>query len=285
MKTLAPLRLVACGALVACGLALAGCSTPQAKRFSTGPDFTESLTFYVPDRLYLLVSPYPRLYVEVDAVQGCVPSEATLEKLRDFLRAYCDKPGGIEIARSDVIPVEAARGISPSALGRKYLDGPPENPAAPRAAFIYVLFYMDALCDQVPVPASRRPATGAASPPRVRTSNPHVDISPYPAMIYMSTHHVGLRHFVGFKWEEKWNLLHEAGHVLGLAFRPDDASAGHCRDWTCLMSGAGRYRYLGLQRRLCERCVAQLAEASRQPPCTNLNFVRYWFVRRAVTMS
>jgi len=44
--------------------------------------------------------------VEVDAVEGCVPKQAALEKLRDFLSKYCNKPDGIEILRSDVIPIE-----------------------------------------------------------------------------------------------------------------------------------------------------------------------------------
>ncbi len=212
--------------------------------------------------------PEPILDRSARSWQHCLGDENAL------LGAYCNKPGGIEVARSDVIPLKAARGISPSALARRYLDGPPENPAAASPAFIYVLFYNDALCDQVPAAASGPQAKGAKPRPRARNRNPHVDIGPYPAMIYLNT-----RPPIGFKWEQKWNLLHEAGHVLGLAFRPVGASAGHCLNRACLMSGAGRYRYLGLQRRLCEQCVAQLAEASGQSPSTNQRFVGPVLVR------
>jgi tetratricopeptide (TPR) repeat protein/predicted small secreted protein len=274
MKTLLPAPFVAGTAVLVCCLALTACSTPKGNPLPAGQGLAEVHRFFLADRLYLLPAPHARLYVEVDAVEGCVPSGAALDKLRSFLGAYCNKPGGIEIARSDVIPLKDARGISPSALARRYLDGPPENPAASSPAFIYVLFYNDALCDQVPATASGPQAKGARPRPRARNRNPHVEIGPYPAMIYLNT-----RSPIGFKWEQKWNLLHEAGHVLGLAFRPVGASAGHCLNRACLMSGAGRYRYLGLQRRLCEQCVAQLAEAARQSPSTNQRFVGPVLVR------
>lgn len=103
---------------------------------------------------------------------------------------------------------------------------------------------------------------------------------PYPAMIYMDTRR-------GPKSARELLLQHEAGHVLGLAFRPANASAGHCLDRNCLM-----YKTLALhlkrlilgqdpftQRQLCNLCVAQLAESSRQPPPTNLRFVGPVLVR------
>jgi tetratricopeptide (TPR) repeat protein len=45
------------------------------------------------------------------------------------------------------------------------------------------------------------------------------------------------------------------------------------------MGGAGRYRYLGLQRHLCAQCAAQLAGASSRPASTNLCFVGPVLVR------
>jgi tetratricopeptide (TPR) repeat protein len=91
----------------------------------------------------------------------------------------------------------------------------------------------------------------------------------------------------GTKSARELLLLHEAGHVLGLAFRPANASAGHCLDRTCLM-----YKTLAVhlkrlllgqnpitQRQLCDRCVAQLAESSRRAPSANLRFVGPVLVR------
>src|SRR5215472_16361695 len=57
-----------------------------------------------PYPLYLRASPHPRLYVEVDAVEGCVPTDADLAALQKFLADCCDKPDGVEVVRSDVIP-------------------------------------------------------------------------------------------------------------------------------------------------------------------------------------
>ena len=57
--------------------------------------------------------------MEVDAVEGCVPKDSELQNLRDFLSKYCDKPDGIEIVRSDVIPAKAAKGLSSRALARQ----------------------------------------------------------------------------------------------------------------------------------------------------------------------
>jgi tetratricopeptide (TPR) repeat protein len=260
--------------LLACCLALTACSTPERGHSPAGQGQAETNRVFLADRLYLLPAPHARLYVEVDAVEGCVPSRKTLDQLRGFLAAYCDKPGGIEIERSDVIPRKAARGISPSALARKYLNGPPADPAAPPPAFIYVLFYNHALCDRAPAPGTGRPAAGAALRPRVWTRNPHVDVQPYPAMIYLDTH-------LAFRWVQRLVLLHEAGHVLGLAFRPAEAAGGHCLHKACLMSEAFRLPYLalGLQRKLCARCAGQLAEVRSQPPSTNQRFVGPVLVR------
>jgi len=288
MKPDAVLRLVIPTILIVGGLALTGCSTPKAKPAPTSPYSAVDPRLYLADQLYLLPVPYPRLYVEIDAVEGCVPKRATLAKLQAFLRTYCNKPGGVEIARSDVIPLKAAQGISPSALARKYLNGPPDNPATPPPAFIYVLFYNDAVCGQVPALANGPQPTNAPPGPRPRNPSPHVDIRPYPAMIYMDVNHLhltlhGIRGDLGagFKWEQKWNLLHEAGHTLGLAFRPTDSYEGHCGKIACLMSYAGRFRYLAVQNRLCDQCVKQLVDLARQPGATNIHFVGPVLVRSA----
>ncbi len=274
MKIHLAVRVLATTATLALGLGLTACSTAQRQSLPTD-NLPAIKRFGLADGLYLRAAPHARLYVEVDAVEGCEPSQPTLDRLQNFLRAYCNKPGGIEIARSDVIPLPAASGISPSALARKYINGPPDDSAAPPPAFIYVLFYDDALCDRAPVRGNSQTVADARARRRARNRNPHVEVGPYPAMIYLNT-----RPPIGFKWEWKWDLLHETGHVLGLAFRPNRAAAGHCQDYTCLMSGRGMYRYLpGLQRRLCQQCLAQVAEASRQTASTNLHFVGPVLVR------
>src|SRR5215475_13106714 len=103
-------------------LSLASCSAPKAPRSHSGPDAVKLTSFWQPQLLYILPSPHSRLYVEVDAVEGCQPSDATLNKLRDFLTTYCNKPDGIEIVRGDLIPAETARGVPLRALARKFMN-------------------------------------------------------------------------------------------------------------------------------------------------------------------
>ena len=140
MRRLVTLRFLATRALITACMIVAGCSTPDATRSQGRVDWVQLSGFWQPHLLYLLDSPYPRLYVEVDAVEGCAPEDATLNKLRDFLATHCRKPEGIEIARSDVIPIKDARGVPSKALAHKFLNGPPENTGDSSPAFLYVLF-------------------------------------------------------------------------------------------------------------------------------------------------
>ncbi len=263
--------------LVFCCLALVGCSTTKS-RAEADAQMLQMVECWQPYQMYLLSSPHPRLYVEVDAVEGCSPSDDALNRLRAFLATYCDKPGGIEIVRSDVIPLKKALGVLPSALARKYLNGPPQNASGPPPAFLYVLFFKDVQSDRPVVVETGHPGAKSAPRSRLRTRNPHVDTLPYPAMIYMNVN-----------WSPKSlhdkALLHEAGHVLGLAFRPANASGGHCLSRRCLMTASVHLLRLLLgmeqpmQDRLCEHCVAQLAQNRAKPPPSNLRFVGPVLVR------
>src|SRR5262245_55727434 len=129
--------LAAKTALIFLCLILAGCASSPKR---PPPAFERTKAHL----LYLQPSPHPRMYVEVDAVAGCEPKEEALQKLREMLSKYCDKPDGIEIVRSDVIPRATARGVSPHGLARKYLNGP-ANTNTSSAAFLYVLYYDDTL--------------------------------------------------------------------------------------------------------------------------------------------
>jgi hypothetical protein len=232
--------------------------------------------------LYLLASPHPRIYVEVDAVEGCVPKEVALQKLRNFLSAYCDKPDGIEVVRSDVIPIKAARGISPRALARKYINGPDKITASP-PAFMYVLFYNYGLCGGSAVAKATHPGASKAPARRPKVArivvprNPYAEVLPYPT-IYFNP-----RYFLGTAKNQ--TLLHETGHLLGMVSRPTYAREGHCLDPACLMNARLRpYRWLlgKSQKQLCRQCVAELAQSSMQPSPSNLRFVGPVLVRSEV---
>lgn len=278
MRGFSPLRLFL-GVLVLSCACLTSCSTPKSARSQSDPDPLQLTSFWQPHLLYILSSPYRRMYVEVDAVEGCIPSDAMLKKLHDFLATYCDKPDGIEIVRGDVIPAATARGIPLRALARKFLNGPPdENTSAP-PAYLYVLCCDPALCDKPATNVGQLAiTTKTAREPTVK--NPHVDFLPYPPVIYFNSRY-------GPEKVQGDFLAHEAGHELGLAGRTNYAAEYHCLDQNCLMNWTIRYhivrRLLGMdpikQHALCKRCIAQLAESAKQPPLSNLRFVGPVLVR------
>src|SRR5439155_11704166 len=263
-------------ALIVSGLLLASCSTPTPHLSREDSDVLEIPESWKPSLLYLLASPHPRLYVEVDAVEGCEPNDIAHQKLKEFLSAHCDKPDGIEVVRSDVIPKEAARGISPRALARKYINGPDKITASP-PAFMYVLFYNYSLCRDSAVAKAGHP--GASTPParRPEVANPYAEVLPYPT-IYFNP-----RYFLGMA--KKQTLLHETGHLLGMVSRPTHAREGHCLDPACLMNARLRpYRWLlgKWQKQLCRQCVAELEQSSMQPSPSNLRFVGSVLVRSEI---
>jgi len=271
---LSPSPIFATVPIMSC-LLLASCSTPTARLSQADPDVVRIPESWKPHLLYLLPSPHSRLYVEVDAVEGCVPKQAALQKLRDFLSKYCNKPDGIEIVRSDVIPIELARGISEKGLARKYINGPDEATGS-TPAFMYVLFYNDVLCKD----SAKAEHPGASTVQRSRgpAANPYTDVSLYPA-IYFNTRYVPW-YFPGM---DKKGLLHEAGHMLGLVRRPTGVSL-HCTNRTCLMNPDLHLHrvLLGQQKKLCLQCAAELAQSSTQPSPSNLRFVGAVLVRSEI---
>ena len=271
------------GAALAAGcLTLASCATRKVP--CPGAAFSivqSSFDFWKPELLYLQASPHARLYVEVDAVEGCEPSESALNELRDFLATYCDKPDGIEIVRSDMIPKKKAQGITTKGLARQFLNGPPTDSSVP--AFIYVLIYNGRLCN---LPGDGETGhQGAQKGPRYHASYPygHIIRNQYPTMIYLNGRHLGSKLYPHV-------LQHEAGHVLGLGLRPETKSDGHCRNRDCLMH---KTLYPPIIRlflggnpftpiKLCDLCESRLEESVRQKPSSNLRFVGPVLVRSEV---
>jgi len=253
-----------------------GCATRKVESNEPGPD----MSFWKPHQLYLQAAPHPRLYVEVDAVKGCEPSDARLKKLKEFLTTYCQKPDGIEIVRGDVIPVKEAKGVPLRALTRHYLTGPPKNTNGPAPAFLYVLYYDGRLSE--PLVTTSTSETNKATPVALaRNEKPHVDFLPYPAAMYINT-----RYFHGLGKHESV-MLHEAGHVLGLAGRTTGATNNHCQDPNCLMYHNLAWsipRFLLWkdpigQHELCAQCQAELAEDAQLPASPKLRFIGPVLVR------
>src|SRR5436190_8412847 len=165
---------------------LASCSTAKAPRSQSSADAVKRTSFWQPQLLYILSSPHSRLYVEVDAVEGCQPSDVTLNKLREFLTAYCNKPAGIDIVRGDVIPAATARGIPLRALARKFMNGPPESTSSSFPAYLYVLYCDPALCDKSPITDIDQPSVTTTAHRQKAEIKPHVDPLPYPPVMYIN---------------------------------------------------------------------------------------------------
>src|SRR6267142_1138702 len=279
MRTLRVLRLFYAAVLILLCACLTGCATAKAPRSQSFPEAVKLTSFWQPQLLYILPSPHSRLYIEVDAVEGCQPSDAALNKLRDFLTTYCNKPDGIEIVRGEVIPVGTARGIPLRALARKFMNGPPEGTSKSPPAYLYVLYYDPTLCNK---PALADTEHSVATTPRHKPAmrKPHVDFLPYPPVMYINPRY-------GPKNVQNELLIHEAGHELGLAGRATNAFAYHCLDKKCLMNWTLRYHIgrgiLGMdpinQHQLCPLCIAQLTENAKQSSPANLRFVGPVLVR------
>jgi hypothetical protein len=265
-----------CCFLAGCYLVLSGCSTPHISddRFEA----VQRMNSHQPFPLYLCASPHPRLYVEADAVEGCVPTDADLAALRKFLVDCCDKPDGVQVVRSDVIPRKTARGISAEALARKYLNGPPESQGPP-PAFLHVLCYDNPLSVAPAVWETGHPAARQRAAEAQRYPNPHVNLF-LPTLILMNMCYAT-------RDEVADMLRHEAGHVLGLGNRQDDAEYGHCLEPSCLMycTFPGTFSRLFLSkeslgpRKLCPQCLAQLTPAGKPAPVPGMRFVGPVLVR------
>lgn len=226
-----------------------------------------SLSFWKPHMMYLQSTPCDGLYVEIDAVEGSVPNEETIETLRQFLLRYCDKPRGIQIVCNAPIPLQDAQATRPELLALRYMDGPPHSEYIGRTAYLYVLFY-----DSSQLLGKRyRQAV-----------NPHAQLLPYPAAIYMDTRYIKKHHLSKY---EAQLLLHEVGHILGLTWsqkRGDDWHC-HCQNKSCLMYESYRVNILLFwkhqKKDFCELCKADLEAARHGEIDTRLKFMGPVMVR------
>jgi hypothetical protein len=262
-------------------LVLAGCKS--AGHWEPGDE-----TRWQPQSLYLNRSPHASLSVEVGAVAGAEPSDAVIERLRQFLGVWCDKPGGVTIVRDHPIPREEAAGLTHEALAFRYLQGPTVS----NAAFLYILYYDTRISPGL---------TGARLTPVQKhfalhddfrwTSpiQPHVHLLPFPATIYIDRQYLA-------PWPRSFEpliLMHEAGHILGLSQDPRHSANNHCTNRSCIMWPSLRlelpraiYRSQKFsQTNLCEQCKADLNKSRTSPPSTNLAFVGPVLIRSETNYS
>ncbi len=259
--------------LVLLGLGLVSCQTGDvplglAKSSGsvnavTGSNMPREVTFWQPWLLYTHGSPYRRIHVEVDYVEGTEPRAEWLEGIRKFLAKECSKPGGVTVRLDDRIPRARAAQLSSSAMALTYIDGPP-----PGEAFMYVLYYDSGLNRSL------------------KTSNPHAVAFPYPCAVFIDRayNQKGFGDNVGGEV-----LLHEIAHLVGTARSFSHGDGAHCRRRNCIMNEAFEYHperkwvsgQFTAQQEFCPECLQDLARWRSSPPDPGLRFDGPLLVRNA----
>jgi hypothetical protein len=236
-----------------------------------------------PHLLFMNRAPHDSLYVEVDAVEGTEPNDEILEALEKFLRQYCDKPRGIAVVRDDVIPRSAAVGYNHQALALQFVDGPaPTTNGSP--AFLYVLYYDSALRvdPSMPLRATHQHTRLRTESRYVDPENPHVNLLPYPAAIYVDRRYLRLMPRIF----ETLTIRHEAAHVLGLTRNAAHGMEYHCMRKSCVMAPHLNIGFFKLirgqnpfsQTNFCDACEGDLAQGMVEP-ARNVRFVGPALVR------
>jgi hypothetical protein len=234
-------RAVFGGLVLSCAFVLSGGVA------AAGKDPAQLPQAFAPEVMYLQPSPYERLYVKVDRVEGTTVDARWLADLKDFLAAHCRKPGGIQMAQGAPIPLAAARGLSPSEIAGMRIEGPPAG--AVRTAYLYVLFY------------------DSSKLGRRRPDNPHVSYGDYPCAIYYD---------IAYARKEQAYfaanaLRHEAGHALGLCKDRSHGDGAHCSNRSCLMYWTfelrrGWSRSPPARKQLCSDCLRDLRQTRVSRP-------------------
>lgn len=213
------------------------------------------LNFWKPHLLYIQSAQCRSLHVEIDAVEGCGPSAETLDRLHQFLSSYCDKPEGIVIYENPSIPIGESHSGRPEILLLRQMRMRNKPVVEGTTAYLHILFY----------------DSSQMVPPRKAAINPYVQMVPYPSALYIDVQYVKTHRLASHVTEL---LLHEVGHVLGLAWSKTDNC--HCLHDGCLMNRtytvARLSPYRHKEKDLCSRCKSQLLAAQSEDPDSRLSF-------------
>ena len=240
--------------------ALSGCA-PSFK--NTGSPLS---TYQKPEQLYLLPEPCPRLYVEVDVVEGAEPPPEALAALKETLEEFCDKPGGIEIVQGDPIPLSDVRGKSSRLIALQHLDGPPKQVDSGQTAYLYILFFN-------------------SSQQNSKEEKPHAGRY-YPCAVYID---LGFERGWPFKHLSREIMIHELGHILGLSKNTNHGDGAHCRNENCVMFPqilVGMRTWLfGIppekrQDKFCDDCLSDIEVTKKNQSDGKLHFLGPLLVRR-----
>ena len=238
---------------------LSGCRTAEI----SSQESADASSFWEPQLLIISGERYPKLHVEIDAVEGTAPNEAEIASLKAFLTERCRKPGGISIGLDDTISRSSAEGKLSRVLALEHMDGPPDS----ESAYLYYLFFDSEI---TPEPKSR----------------PVCLLTPFHGAIMMDHQYLKTRsrRLADFR---RRILLHETAHALGSCRNSDHSDGLHCTSENCLMNhtlyiSVSRY-ILGRdpirQKEFCEHCQADFQANLKGAPPTNLRYHGAYLVR------
>lgn len=228
-----------------------GCAAPARKLDIE----SKNLNFWKPHLLYLQSGECKSLHVELDAVEGCEPSQETVAALRHFLEQYCEKPESIQIVRNQPIPASDTRVTRPELVSLRHMNMPAPSFGKSASAYLHILFY----------------DSSKLIHKRGRAINPHVQLVPYPSAIYIDTQYVKAHQLADHIPEI---LIHEVGHVLGLTWSKNTWS--HCSNKRCLMYRTYSVNRLAFGKKvakgLCDKCKRLLIAAQTEEADPRLSF-------------
>jgi hypothetical protein len=167
---------------------------------------------------------FSELQIEVDYFEGFRPSERALETMLAIAERYCEKPGGIRLVVDEQIPLPAEGERTRDGfreIGRKHCGLQAEPDVLP----LYILY-----ADHMPGSGTLATAN-AALPPLGRIPS----ILMYREVIEANA----MLHITGIEIETH-TLVHEFGHLLGLANNPAHQAkhaSFHCTRPECAVAG------------------------------------------------
>jgi len=194
-----------------CAATLVGCAhLPRPD----GPDGPSAR-----DAAYLDGDDSPRLLIEIDRVEGTSPRPRSIGTLLKKIRLYLDKPGGVEVVLDDLIPrtewQEEASAIHK--LARRY-----RSVEAPDDAVVLHLLYG---------PGYKKYRGFAWGRRSMQRGDKNYNAA---LVVVLQDRLKPIVWITGVK-QESSVLVHELGHVLGLATNPGHSTKAHCTNAHCLM--------------------------------------------------
>ena len=207
----APWRVLFRVALALCATALVGCAHLPKPDGADGPSSR--------DAAYLDGEDSPRLLVEIDHVEGTAPRPRSVGTLLKKIELYLDKPGGVEVVLDDLIPREEWEEDSGviRRLARRY-----RSLEATEGTVVLHVLYGPGYLKYWGFAWSRR-------------TMQHADRDYGAAlMVVLQDRLKPIAWITGVKQESNV-LVHELGHVLGLATNPGHSTKAHCTNAHCLM--------------------------------------------------